>query len=110
MNSRKHDPIGIEQVWHTKWWPTQKFNLICFVVEANTVYSRARGRNTIPEPQLEFRRKLPLGMLKNNVYDEGVSIKSPFFRKKRSRGPSIPEHELVGRPTHTVMWNTGDNG
>ena len=52
VNNRRHDPIGLEQVWHTKWWPTRKFTLICSVAEANTVYSRDRGRKAIPEPQL----------------------------------------------------------
>ena len=69
VNNRKHDPIGIEQVCHTKWWPTQQFTFICFVDEANAVYSRARGRKAIPDPQLEFSRKLDLGMLKKNLDD-----------------------------------------
>ena len=42
--------------------------------------------------------------------DEGVSINSPIPRKKWSRGPGIPEHDLVSRPTHIGMWNAGDNG
>jgi hypothetical protein len=21
VNNRRHDPIGLEEVWHTKWWP-----------------------------------------------------------------------------------------
>ena len=52
LNHRSHDNIGIEQVWHKKWWPTRQFNFICSVAEANTVYSKARGRKAIPEPQL----------------------------------------------------------
>ena len=95
-------PIGIDNFWHTKVWPTRKFTFICSVANSNAVYSRARGRKAIPEPQLEFRRKLVLGMLKN-LDDEGVSIKSTIFRKKRSRGPVSPGHELVSRPTHTGM-------
>ena len=49
-------------------------------------------------------------MLENNLDDEGVSINSPILRKKQFRGPGSPEHDLVSRPTHTGMWNTGDNG
>ena len=48
-------------------------------------------------------------MLENNLDDEGVSINYPIFHKRRSRYPVIPENELVSRPTHTGMWNTGDN-
>ena len=109
MNNRRHDLIGLEQVWHTKWWPTQKFTFISSIAEANSVYSRACGRKAIPEPRLEFFRALALGMLENNLYDEGVIINSPIFRNKRSRGPASPGNELVSRSTHTGMWNTGDN-
>ena len=74
------------------------------------MYSRARGRKAIPDPQLELCCKLALGMLENNFDDECVNINYPIFHKKRSRGPSSPGHELVSCPTHTEMWNTGDNG
>ena len=107
MNNRKHDPIGPEQFWHTKWWHTQKFTLICSVPKSNAVYSRARGRKVIPEPQLEFCRKSVLGMLENNLDDEGVSINYPFCHKKRSIVPGSPGRELMSFPTHTRMWNTG---
>ena len=48
-------------------------------------------------------------MSEKNLDDEGVSINYPILHKKRSRGTGIPGHELVSRPTHTGMWNTGDN-
>ena len=48
-------------------------------------------------------------MLENNLEDEGVIINYPIRHKKRSRGPGSPGHELVSFPTHTGMWNTGDN-
>ena len=110
MNNRRYDPIGLMQVWNTKWWPTQQFTFICSIAEANAVYSRARGRKAIPEPQLEFHRKLDLEMLENNLDDQGVSIKYPIRPKKRSKGPGSPGHELVSRPTHTGIWNTGIMG
>ena len=109
VNNRKHDPIGLEKVWHTQWWPTRQFNFIWSVAEANSVYSRARGSKAIPEPQLEFCRKLTLGMLENNLDNEGVSINYPICHKKRSRETGSPGHELVSRPTHTGLWNVGNN-
>ena len=109
VNNMRHNTIVIEQVWHTKVWPTRKFTFIFSVSEANAVYSRARGRKAIPDPQLEFSRKLALGVLENNLDDEVVSINSPVCRKKRYRGPGSPGHEIVSRPTHTGKWNTGDN-
>ena len=63
----------------------------------------------MPEPQLEFCRKLSLRMLENNLDDEGVSINYPIIHKKRSRGPGRPGHEIMSFPTHTGMWNTGNN-
>ena len=95
MNNSRHDNIGLEQVWHTKWWPTQKFTFICSVDETNAVYSRALGSKAIPEPQLEFHRKSALGLLENKLDDEGVSINYPICHKKRYRWPGSPGHELV---------------
>ena len=86
VNNRRHDPIGLEQVWHIKWWPKIQFTFICSVSKANTVYSRARGRKAIPEPQLEFRTKFALGTFENNLDDEGVSINYPICHTKWSRG------------------------
>ena len=110
MNNRRHDTIGLEKVCNTKWWPTGQFTFICSVAKANAVYSRARGRKAIPKTQLEFRRKLALVMLENNLDDEVVSIKYLIHNKKRYRGSGILRRELVSRPTHTGMWNTGNNG
>ena len=110
VNNRRHDPIGVDQVWHTKWWSTQKFTFICSVAEANAIYSRSQGKKAIPEPQLGFCRKLALEMLENNLDDEGVSINYTIHHKKLSIGPGIPGNELVSLPTRTGMCNTGDNG
>ena len=48
-----------------------------------------------------------MGMLEKNLYDEVVIINSPIRRKKWSRGPASPGHDLVSRLSHTGMWNTG---
>ena len=48
-------------------------------------------------------------MLENDLNDEGVSINYPIRHKKRSRWPGSPGYDIVSRPTHTTMWNTGDN-
>ena len=110
MNNITHNHIGIEQVWHTKWCPTQQFTFIFSVSKANIVYSRARGRKAIHDLQLEFRRKLALGLLGKNLDNEGVSINYHICHKKRSKGTGSPVHGLMSRPTHTRMWNTWDNG
>ena len=78
----------------------KKIYFICSVYEANVIYSRDRGRKTIPGPQLEFCRKLVLGMLENNLDDEGVSTNYPICHKKRSIGPGSTGHELVSHGLH----------
>ena len=60
-------------------------------------------------PQLEFHKKLAPVMLENNLDDEGVSIHYTISNKKMSRGHGSLGHELASHPTHTGMWNTGDN-
>ena len=64
----------------------------------------------MPEPQLEFCRKLALGMLENILDDDGVSINFPICHDMGSKGLGSPGYELVIGPTHTRMWNTVDNG
>ncbi|KAL7525460.1 hypothetical protein ACHAXR_001013, partial [Thalassiosira sp. AJA248-18] len=67
VNNRRHDPIGLEQVWHTKWWPTRQFTFVCSVAEANAVQCRARARKETPTPQLDFRRALAIKMMTNKI-------------------------------------------
>ena len=71
VNNRRHDPIGLEQVWHTKWWPTRQFTFICSVAEANAVMCRARATKENATPQLEFRRAVAMKMLNNKIMDDG---------------------------------------
>ena len=42
--------MGLEQIFHKKRWSKQQFTFICFVGEANAIYSRDRVRKAIPEP------------------------------------------------------------
>ena len=49
-------------------------------------------------------------MLENNLDDEGMSVNSTIRSKEWSIGPGILGNEFVSCPTHTGMWNTGDNG
>ncbi len=39
FNNSPHDPIGLEDVWVTKWWLTRQFTFICSVAEVNAVNS-----------------------------------------------------------------------
>jgi hypothetical protein len=109
VNNRRHDPIGLEQVWHTKWWPTRQFTFICSVVEANAVMCRARARKDTPTPQLDFRRALAIKMLNNKIRSDGRVMSSPMRSRKRSREAESKEHQLCTRPPYTGGWKTATN-
>ena len=54
VNNRRHDPIALEDVWGTKWWPTRQFTFLLSVAEVNAVNLRACARKETAEPQLTF--------------------------------------------------------
>jgi hypothetical protein len=54
VNNRRHDPIGLEEVWQTKWWAMRQFTFICSVAEVNAVHSLARGKPKVTKPQLKI--------------------------------------------------------
>ena len=109
INNRCHDPIGLEQVWHTKWWPTRQFTFICPVAEANAVMCQARATKENATPQLEFRRALAMKMLNIKIMDDGMLNGSPMRKKRRSRASDLVEHELCTRPPNTGIWKTATN-
>ena len=41
VNSRRHDPIAINDVWRTKWWPTWQITMFVGVAEVNANNTRA---------------------------------------------------------------------
>ncbi len=67
MNNHRHDPIGLENVWATKWWPMQQFTFICSVAEVNAVNSRVCGHNDKADPQLISRRNLTWDMIEDKI-------------------------------------------
>jgi len=109
VNNRRHDPIGLEQVWHTKWWPTRQFTFICSVAESNAVHCRARARKHTPTPQLEFRRSLAMKMMTNNIKNDGTVVSSLMSPKRRLRTGEGLGHELCTRPNYTGCWKTDNN-
>ena len=106
INNRCHDPIGLEQVWHTKWWPTRQFTFICSIAEANAVNCQAWASNANATPQLEFCRELAMQMLENRIGVDGVVVHSPIWARKRGREDKASSHELCTRPNFTGGWRT----
>jgi hypothetical protein len=44
VNNRRHDPIGLEDLWAMKWWPNRQFTFLLSVAEVNAVQNRARAK------------------------------------------------------------------
>ncbi|KAL3784439.1 hypothetical protein ACHAWO_012771 [Cyclotella atomus] len=109
VNNRRHDPIGLEQVWHTKWWPTRQFTFICSVAESNAANCRARATKEATTPQLQFRQKLAQQMPMNRINDDGVRGESPLRVRKRGRDDRVLDHGLVARPNVTGGWSNSLN-
>ena len=104
INNRHHgDPIGLEQVWHTKWWPTRQFTFICSVAESNAVHCKARALKAQPIPQLAKQ------MLYKRIGDGGSRVASPVRPRKRARDDRVRDHCLLSRPIYTGKWDNSTN-
>ena len=102
-NNRRHDPIGLEEAWATKWWPMRQFTFICAVAEVNACYSQARGRREATVPQLDFRRKLAQQLLQNTL---DVPVIVPVARvANRNRSNTV--HALRKRGKNEGKWQPG---
>jgi hypothetical protein len=44
VNNCRHDPIALEEIWATKWWPNPQITFLLSVAEVNTVQAWACGR------------------------------------------------------------------
>jgi hypothetical protein len=104
-NNRRHDPIGLEEVWHTKWWPMRQFTFICSVAEVNAVQSRAQGTPDLTLPQLQFRRKLAQQMLENTIGVVQVVPEVPEVAPRRTRRQSNEQHQCLRRGINDGTWN-----
>ena len=101
VNNCRHDPIGLESAWVTKWWPNRKFTFILSVAEANAVQARARVMSETAMPTLKFRKKLAMQMMRNKHGDNGVAAPSP----KCTRASISCKHELKKRAKKQGKWN-----
>lgn len=104
-NNRRHDPIGLEEVWHTKWWPMRQFTFICSVAEVNAVQSRARGTRDLTLPLLQFCRKLAQQMLENTIGVVQVVPEVADVAPRRTRRQSNEQHQCLRRGINDGTWN-----
>ena len=101
VNNRRHDPIGLEEVWGTKWWAMRQFTFLCSVAEVNAVQSRARGKNEVAEPQLHFRRELARQMIENTLDDPPTPEVAPVRHQPRTNA----DHALKKRAAFEGEWD-----
>ena len=99
VNNRRHAPIGLEEMWRTKWWPNRQFTFILSVVEVNCVQARARARKEASEPTLTFRRKLAMRMLTNRI----GTVVAPSPLRVRTRTSTNHVHRK--RKKHEGLWD-----
>jgi hypothetical protein len=102
VNQRRHQPISLESVWATKWWPNRQFTFILSVAEVNAGMARARARKEPAQPMLEFRRQLAMRMLENKLDERGVAASSPI----RPRRASNMVHILKKREKFRGKWDS----
>ncbi len=102
MNNLRHDPIGLENTWKTKWWPNCQFTFLMSIAEVNAGQARARARDEKPDPTLTFRRKLAMQMMTNKIQDDGVIAASPPRRPSRR----APSHVLMKSMKKQGKWNS----
>jgi hypothetical protein len=103
VNNCCHDPVGLETMWKTKWWPNRQFTFLTSIAEVNARQARARARDDKPDPTLIFQRKLAMQMMTHKIQDNGVIAASPLRRPSR-RG-RVPSHVLTKRKQNEGKWN-----
>ena len=83
-NNHRHDPIDLAEGWQTKWWLNWQYSFFLALSEVNTNACCSRAEDCPPKPQLEFRRKLALKMINNNLDDDGNNMPVVEAPKLRS--------------------------
>ena len=101
VNSCCHDPIGLEEVWQTKWWPTRQFTSIHSVAEVNAVQSWAQAWHKATTLQLEFCQALAKQMFNNLIY---VPVK-PDLPPMCTRRQRNIKHVLLKHGLWQGSWN-----
>ncbi len=72
VNKSCHDPIGLKEVWQTKWWPNQKITFMLSMVEVNCVQAWVCTIKENLEPTLTFCKKLTMRLLSNKIEPNGI--------------------------------------
>ncbi|KAL7473681.1 hypothetical protein ACHAXS_014180 [Conticribra weissflogii] len=100
---QRHDPVCLEDVWTTNWWPIRQFTFLCSIAEVNAINSRARSRKENADPLLPFRRKLAVDLMKNQI---GINMsRPPSLAIHGNERAVVVAHEKKTRPTYMGSWD-----
>jgi hypothetical protein len=109
VNNRRHAPIGLEDIWATKWWPHRQFTFMLSVAEVNANNSSARALDVPAVHQIVFRKQLAKEMMYNKLTETGGIRHSQIRARKRSWESLDMEHKLMTKPTYTGSWEKTSN-
>eukprot|EP00980_Cylindrotheca_fusiformis_P024084 scaffold11524_cov91-Cylindrotheca_fusiformis.AAC.3 len=69
-NSKRHQPISLEVVWGTKWWPNRVFAFLLSITEVNVMLASVAFGGAEQLPMLEFRKKFAYALINNDYLRE----------------------------------------
>ena len=79
----------------------RQFTFLCSVAEVNAVQSRARGKNKVAEPQIDFCQELARQMIENTLDDPPTPEVAPVRRQPRTNA----DHALKKRAAFEGEWD-----
>lgn len=88
-NNKRHQPISIEQVWGTQWWPNRVFAFFIAITEVNCKMCYEHFLKSGALPMLTFRKLLAEALIFNNA----LLINDSLTPRRSSRRRTI-EHRL----------------
>ncbi len=97
VKNQCHDPIGLDEAWATKWWPTRQFMFICSIAEVNAVNSQAHATKVDSKPQLTFCRNLAVDMLETKL--ESFSNNYHCLWRQEIKGKCLDMRNLSAQRT-----------
>lgn len=110
-NSRRHQPISIEETWGTKRWEHRAFAYHLAVAEVNSLFAYAHFVTKSPPMATLSYRKLLAKLLIDNPYLESEAStgddSAPESERKRRRTRAAFQHQLERPPKFTGRWSKG---
>ena len=94
-NSRRHQPISLEETWATKHWPHRVFAFLLAVTEGNMFLMNEQLNDDAETTILQFRRAFAMELIRNECLKEN---QMPLSATKAKRRCTRAEHEIKSLP------------